>query len=197
MKPKGRDNSNVELKIAVRRAVVSEIEHWRVLDLYCGSSGMMYQHIWHEAETYLGIDKDKPHNLAPTLRMRAEVASQHFDLDAFNIFDVDCYDSPWLVARRIVRRRGPGKFALILTSGESRGMRNGDTNELIRSTLGLSKFSDLRLLDRYRYVVWGVMLRSLLESARGVRCLKLVHGETERFMQYYGLLLDKSTVVGV
>lgn len=197
MKHKGRDNSNVELKVAVRRAVASEIEHWRVLDLYCGSHGLMYREIWHQAESYLGTDKDMPHALAPTLRIRAELASQHFDLDSFNVFDVDCYDSPWLIARRIVRRRGPGRFALILTTGESRGLRSGSANELIRSTLGLSKFSDLRLLDRYRYVVWGVMLRSLIESAAGVSCVKLVRGETGRFMQYYGLLLDKRADKGV
>lgn len=189
------DNSSVDLKLGIRRWVASQIDGWSVLDLYCGASGEMYKGIWHKAHRYFGTDKYSPHSLAPTARMSAEMATQSLNLDEFNIFDVDCYASPWIVARRILRRRGPGRFGLILTNGESRGLRNGTTNEIVRVTLGVSGLSDLRLLGRYQELVNGLMIRSLGEI-NGIRLtrgawstLRKVAGNE---MYYIGLIVDKS-----
>ncbi len=190
MAKRGTDNSNVSLKLAVRRWVSERIARpWRVLDLYCGEVGAMYQGIWREAETYFGVDKFRPHKLATTARMSAEVASQRLDLGRYNIFDVDCYASPWAVARRVLLRRGPGRLALVLTDGEDRALKK-QGNEIIRATLGLGNLSDLRLLVRYRELVMGLMVRSLAEMP-AVRFLGGVKAETNTHVTYLGLLFDK------
>lgn len=193
MARRGTDNSSVELKLAVREWVASRVaQPWHVLDLYCGCNGEMYQGIWSRAEVYFGVDKFNPHKLANTARMSAEVASQRFDLDRYNIFDVDCYASPWAVARRILLRRGAGAFGIILTNGEERGFKNGNSNELVRATLGLSGFSDLRLLVRYSDLVIDLMIRSLLEIP-GIRFVAGIKGTVHKTnsMRYIGLVLDK------
>lgn len=189
----GTDNSNVALKLAVREWVGERIPRpWAVLNLYCGEQGEMYRGIWARAETYFGVDKYRPHKLANTARMSAELASQRLNLDAYNIYDVDCYSSPWAVARRILLRRGPGRFGLILTDGEERGFKNGNSNEIVRSTLGISHLSDLRLLTRYSDLVINLMLRSLLEMP-GIHFLEGIRGTVRKAntMRYIGLILDK------
>ena len=118
------DNSSVYLKAKVRQWLLQRFDEAHVLDLYCGARGWMWRMIWKDAESYLGVDRFIPHSLATTMRMSAERASQALDLNQYNIFDVNCYSSPWKVARRICRRRDPGRFGMVLTSGEYRGMPN-------------------------------------------------------------------------
>ena len=144
------DNSYLEGKLAVREWLLGVIgEPVHVLDLYCGAEGQMYRGVWSRAASYFGVDKNRPHNLAPTVRMSAERASASFDLDRYNCFDVDCYDSPWKVARRIIQRRGPGTFGMALTTGEQHGLMSGRGNEIIRATLGIRNLSDTRLFGRF------------------------------------------------
>jgi hypothetical protein len=187
------DNSSLHLKWQIRRWIWDRIPDHRVLDLYCGSQGRMWECIWRDAEEYLGVDKFRPHNHAITLRMSAERASQQMDLSKYTIFDVDCYDSPWMVARRICKRFPAGRFGLALTAGDSRSMRTGSSNEVSRRTLGISGFSDLRLLYRYRELVVSLMVRSLGEIA-GMRLVAGVRAEVSKqnAVTYLGLVCEKS-----
>ncbi len=191
------DNSNVALKLAVRRWVWDRIPGRRVHDLYCGKDGKMWEGIWKEADAYLGCDKFHPHSHATTLKISAERAVQAFDLDAYTIFDVDCYVSPWAVARKILRRRGPGTFGLVVTIGEERALKNGWGNEIIRRTIGASGLSDLRLLVRYRELVYGLMLHSLGELP-GIRLLGGCKGVAAgpQQMHYFGLVIELEGNVG-
>lgn len=195
------DNSNLGLKVAVREWVLERLGEpadLAVLDLYCGERGEMYKAVWHRAGIYLGVDKNKNHKLARTMRATAELAVQELNLDPFNIFDLDCYDSPWIVARRILRRRGPGRFGLVLTSGETRGMKPGHCNEIIRATLGLGTLSDLRLLIRYDDLVMDLMIASLADVAK-IRLVSGIKGKLQKAhaMYYFGLVVDKGIPQGV
>jgi hypothetical protein len=187
----GTDNTNEEMKLAVRRWLGRRVDGWRVLDLYCGEQGRMYQGIWSEAIRYFGVDKYRPHNLAPTARMSAEKASQQMNLADWNLFDVDCYSSPWAVARMICKRRPPGRYGMALTSGEARGLRGGDSNEIIRTTIGASAISDLRLLGRYQDLIIKLMIRSLGEMP-GVTLQQAAMAKTARGIVYIGLIMDKA-----
>ena len=191
------DNSALPLKVGVRRWILERTEEPAVLDLYCGKVGKMYQLVWREAGTYLGTDKNEPHGLGPAIKLSAERAVSTLPLDRWNIYDIDPYDSPWAIARKIIHRRGPGLFGLVLTSGEGRGLRNGDSNEIIRRTIGASSLSNLTLLGRWQYDVMGLMIRSLLEMegmafSGGVQA----HTGGPNPMYYFGLLLHKTCQTG-
>ncbi len=194
MSNRGTDNSEERLKLAVRRWLADQFDDWRVLDLYCGEEGRMYQGVWSEASSYFGVDKFRPHSLATTVKMSAERASQQLRLDDYNLFDVDCYASPWAVARTICRRRGPGCFGLAMTSGEERGLKNGHSSEIIRRTIGASGLSDYRLLGRYQDMVIGLMLRSLGEIPGTTLC-RAAKAKTARHIVYLGVVVEKSCSV--
>jgi hypothetical protein len=187
------DNSDVELKVRVREWVAARLEELAVLDLFCGREGEMYQRVWHRAGLYLGVDKAEPHKLARTICLPAELAVQELDLDLFNCYDVDCYASPWLVARRVLRKRGPGRFGLVLTSGENRSLKTGDCNEVMRTTLGVSGLSDLRLLSRFSDLVMDLMIASLGEMP-GIKLESGIKAKVAKpdAVYYFGLIVDKA-----
>jgi len=185
------DNSAEGLKLAIRRWLWEEIPERRVLDLYCGKDGRMWEGIWRDAESYLGCDKFRPHNHTTTLKMSAERAVQSLDLDSWTIFDIDPYASPWVVGRRILLKRGAGTYGLALTSGEERGLKNGSSNEIIRRSIGASGLSDYRLLLHYRDLVFGLMLRSLADIPgitlkKGVK----VTGAGPSKMLYFAMVIE-------
>ena len=191
------DNSAVDLKVKVREWVLDRLavppSELSVLDLYCGQQGEMYQRVWSKAGHYLGVDKNRPHRLAKTMRASAEMAVQELDLSLFNCFDVDCYDSPWAVARRILRRCGHGRFGLVLTEGTARSLKSGDCNEVIRATLGLGALSNLTLMIRFNDVVTRLMLASLVSLPR-VRLECAIEGvvRKQNVIKYLGLVVDKA-----
>lgn len=184
------DHSRVDLKIAVRDRMLEWVaEDRRVLDLYCGT-GRMYEEVWHQADSYFGVDAHKPHHLAATSKLSADAAVQMFELDEWNIYDIDCHGSPWKVARRICRKRGSGVFGLVMTSGEYRGFAGFGTNEMIRRSIGATGLSDYRLFKRHYFMIIGLMIRGLGEID-GISLLKGVKAETARHIVYVGLLLDR------
>ena len=188
------DNSNLAIKLKVRRWLFEQFDNRRVLDLYCGRQGKMHQGLWNEADLYFGTDKNCPHRFGNTVKMSAEYASQHLDISDFNIFDVDCYASPWRVARRILRRHTGGRLGIVMTSGEYRGLENGRSSEIVRRSIGASGLSDYRLLGRFQDSIIRLMIRSLGEIA-GVKLLKGVVAQTNTHIVYLALTLDKQAVV--
>lgn len=151
----GRDNSAIKLKKRIREKAFVYInpDNAKVLDLYCGL-GVMYKNVWYRAKSYFGVDKNKTHTYKPTARISAEKAVSNFDLDDFNIFDIDCYSCPWGVARKIAKTKLNENYILILTDGTTRGLINGKSNKFIRDGLNLNGITDVRFLGRYReYVI--------------------------------------------
>jgi len=191
------DNSGLRQKIDIRRWLMGRISPpHRVLDLYCGSAGEMYRGCWSAADLYLGVDKRTPHALGRTIRLSAEEAVEAIDLDLFNIYDLDPYDSPWIVARRIIHRRGPGVFGMALTSGECHGMMSGRSNEVVRAILGIRNLSDTRLFGRYWHDVFHLLCKSLGEI-NGTRIISPIAVASSKpksgayWVSYAGIVLDK------
>ena len=189
------DNTSINGKVEVRQWVIERIEKPSVLDLYCGKDGVMWEHVWKHADSYLGVDKNIPHSKARTIKTTAEKAVSKFDLEKYNIFDIDTYSSPWVMARRVLRKKKNGIFALVLTSGEYYGMKS-KTNEIIRVSTGSSGLSDYRLLSRYYDLVIGLMVKSLSEI-KGIFIDKAVMFQTGRQnnMTYIGILVLKNPSV--
>ena len=161
-----------------------------VLDLYCGAQGRMYSLVWQYADLYLGVDKNTPHSLARTIKMSAERAVCSLDLDKYNVFDVDTYTTPWIVARKILKRRGEGRLGLVLTLGDKRG-GTGHQSQVVRRLVGATNLSDYRLMMRYHDLIVKLLLRSLAELP-GVRLLEGVEHETPSKIVYIALTIDIS-----
>lgn len=126
------DNSSrfMRHKIALRRGVLARVPNARVLYLFSGR-GNMWKHAWSAAPSYLGVDhrtwrSDEPHRRLMTTALNA---IDTLDLQQFNVFDVDVYGDPWVIANAILPKRiwSPGEVgAIVFTDGLSGKIRFGD-----------------------------------------------------------------------
>ena len=146
------DNSDIEAKVLLRRSAMGLLARpVRVLDLFAGA-GAMFREIWKEADDYLGIDKRFS-------RLREDGLCWHGDnlkllLHAmkeakWNVFDLDAYNNPWILARKLLPLIRCNTFIMTLTCGIGRGLKNGKTNGHIRKVSGTNGLSDTRLLYRW------------------------------------------------
>lgn len=111
-----QDNSHLGLKVSIRQKAIQSIPRPAVLDLFCGKSGNMYQHVWYQADKYLGIDKN-PHRKASTMQMDNKRAINMLDLSEYNIYDLDAYGSAYHLLRPIISATHDGPYAIIMTDG--------------------------------------------------------------------------------
>ena len=109
-------------KVSMRRNVLDAIgrDRARVFDAYAGP-GAMYDGAWYEAAQYTGCDEEWFRDARRVFVADNQVVLRALDLDAFNIFDLDAFGSPWECATIIAARRkvqpGEARQALCLTDG--------------------------------------------------------------------------------
>ena len=124
-------------KIAIRKAVLSEIPAPVVFDAFAGS-GEMYRAVWHNAG-YVGCDQrffrdDRTAFVADNRRVMRSI-----DLGVFNIYDFDSYGGPWEQCLILADRRpiAPGeRIGLVLTEGSRMRMTFGVIPNLLAYLAG-------------------------------------------------------------
>lgn len=120
----------LEAKAALRRHVLELVQPARVLDAYCGPIGEMHRAVWHGATSYVGIDQEWRREDART-RFVGDTCTilRAIDLNAFNVFDLDAFGSPWDAALIVAARRAwePGeRGAVVFTDGSGMCTSFGD-----------------------------------------------------------------------
>ncbi len=129
-------------KLEMRRAVLAAIGDCRVFEGFCGprAAGSMSE-VWAGATLHTACDEryawpdDRTRFVGDTPRVMRAI-----DLQAFNVFDLDAYGSPWaamliLAARRTwtVGERG----AVVLTDGSGRKSKFGTPPHAVAELLGM------------------------------------------------------------
>lgn len=116
-------------KVELRQRVLDHIGavNAAVLDCFAGA-GKMHKAVWREAASYVGIDQRFFFDQRTAYVADNRAVLRSIDLDAFNVFDLDAYGSPWeqaqiIAGRRIVRKGAP--IAIILTDGGGMRMKFG------------------------------------------------------------------------
>ncbi len=122
--------SALAAKVKLRLNVLAELNPARVLDCFCGT-GQMFDNAWRQAASYTGCDERPWSPADPVSRFVVDNRRllRAVDLQAFNVFDLDAYGSPWeqmmIIADR--RRWGSGeRGAVVLTDGSSLKLRFGE-----------------------------------------------------------------------
>lgn len=111
--------AGLEAKIDLRRWVLERVRPARVLDAFAGK-GAMYSAVWHQAESYAGIDRFQwP---AGDLRWVGDNRRvlRCIDLQPFNVFDLNSFGDPWYQALIVAARRDvkpEETIGMLFTSG--------------------------------------------------------------------------------
>ena len=127
-------------KVEVRRKVLEAIDGaTHVFDAFAGR-GEYFKSVWRDATSYTGCDK----RYFPDER-RAFVADNRrvlraVDLDAFNIFDLDAYGSPWeqavIIAARRKLKEGE-RVGMVFTEGDGLKYRMNGVPNAVTQLIGL------------------------------------------------------------
>jgi len=116
-------------KVAIREAALEWAAPSRVFDAFCGTEGAMHAAVWSRAESYVGCDTEwTPADARRRLVCDNRRALRVLELEAFNVFDLDAFGSPWEQALIIAHRRRwePGeRGALVVTDGSGLRTRFG------------------------------------------------------------------------
>ena len=166
----------VEAKSEIRLAVFDELERVDVLDAFCGPDGVMYERVWCNANTYVGIDRD----WKMTDRRRRFVGDNMvvvgaIDPKPYNVFDLDAFGSPWEAAILLSKRRPftrGERGAVILTDGCSMRSALGMATKAQKYLLGMKRLapkadgydSIYRMMKAALLERWNLRLCRTLES---------------------------------
>jgi hypothetical protein len=136
------DNAKPALaaKIDIRRRIMAALcEPPRVFDAFAGA-GHMHRAVWSDAPVYVGCDLKWSRDSRIAYVADNRRVMRAIDLQAFNLFDLDAYGSPWEQALILAARRGllrPGeRLGVALTDGQSMRIRLGALPRAMRVMTG-------------------------------------------------------------
>jgi hypothetical protein len=154
------DNSSSELKAHLRRKVLPKGA--RVLDLFCGHGEMYTQVYKGNAESYLGIDKNKIHDPEICLLMDNERYINQNNIDTFDVFDLDDYGCPWKLMHLIFRNRKSGTVTMYVTDGLPLKLKTGGRiPRILSATENIPRGMSIPIPYRFYTEMFGTMLRGI------------------------------------
>jgi hypothetical protein len=184
------DNSALEVKINIRKMILSEIEHPTILDCFAGE-GIMWQACYQGLE-YFSIDK---RGLSSSLKMDSSKFLRSSKLERYNFFDLDAWGSPWYHFWIIMNKRKfkeDEKIGIVLTDGLDFTMKMSNTQIGIKKLLNIPKEMRIPGLDRHANFIRSYLVKRGCDIA-GVKILKSNTAQNSRGnVSYFGLLLVKN-----
>ena len=192
-KGKKTNNAKTDAKKKIRKKILSLISDPSVLEVYCGA-GDMYWDVWHEAQSYLGIDKLKFFDKRRTICGDAVKAVSSIDLSEFNIFDIDAYGSPYDVLKIIIERipRCKKQYGFVITDGISMDLRLGRICKGVRHFTGIDFHVAKRAAILHDEFIKDT-IRYIEKELNGVAGdFVIANGITGAAMKYYAFVVTKN-----
>lgn len=190
------DNAKITAKKKIREFILSKVEKTSVLEVFCGA-GDMYRDVWHQADSYTGIDKRKFFDKRNTLCGDAEKVLSVIDIDCFNVFDIDAYGSPYDCLDLILKRYAGNhkEVAFIITDGVAMDLRMGRICKGIRNIIGI----DSHILKKANLIQEELIIKIIenieLKLNGRVFFKKFAKGKTGAAMKYYAIIVKINDVV--
>jgi hypothetical protein len=189
------DNSDIVGKQMIRQwcmDLFGGAANCRVLELF-GGLGHVYDHCYADppVEAHMAFELRKVDR--PTWMVgNNEVLLPKYVNQGWDLYDLDAYSNPWVLAKNICKLRNPGQFTFAVTDGIIRGLNTGTTNGYVRQACGYNGMPDCGLLTRF----YPEIVQSLVNDWRqyGVEVLQGVRTKSvgSHLVTYYGFALEKS-----
>jgi hypothetical protein len=186
------DNSDLPLKIIIRKKYLLSIDSPRVLDLFCGL-GKLYNGVYRDVEKYHGVDSETIHDLSCcTLQDNIQFIKTH-RIDQYNVFDLDAYGSPILQLMALSTRPLPDRFCVFMTDGLASQRRNSiNANRVIMASLGMKKKVRIVHPGRFYLRIMGALIQSFSKRANvRVESCHYARARTGSKPYYWAMLFSK------
>lgn len=180
------NNAKTSAKREIRMRALESISSPAVLEVFCGA-GEMYESVWENANTYLGIDKVKFFDKRNTICGDAVKAVSTIDLSGYNVFDIDAYGSPYEVLDIVTRRmdKALGEYYFVITDGVSMDLRLGRICAGLRAMTGI-EFHVAKKAAVIHDLLIADVIKEVERRLNGVHSnFMIAKGKTGAAMKYY------------
>lgn len=189
------NNAKTNAKQKLRESIFDNIKDCSVLEVYCGS-GEMYKAVWCKAQKYTGIDKVKYFDERHTICGDAEKAIRLVDVNAYNVFDVDAYGSPYEILDFIVKKidQTHKKIGFVITDGVNMDLKLGRVCKGLRYFVGY----DFHIAKRANVLhddFIKIVIDKIADTLKGnIQNLLIAQGVTGSSMRYYSFVVSRDVV---
>lgn len=174
MANKQTDNSDLEAKQMIREWALNKVggpKKASVLELY-GGMGHIYDACYTEVPKHMAFELRKVNR--PGWIQGDNRTLLRTRVNGWNLYDLDAYASPWMLANDICRMRDPGKFVMVFTCGIFRSLNTGTLNGFVRQRVNLNGMTNLHTLISRFYM--DIIEYLMLDWSRwGVEVLEAKH----------------------
>lgn len=190
---KSTDNSDLEGKKLLRDWALKSLggaTNCKVLEL-CGGEGHIFDACYTKVKGHMAFDikpSNRPTWLRGDNRMLLQTRAKGWDL-----YDLDVYANPWILAKDIMRLRDPGKFAVVVTCGIDRSLALGNVSGFIKKAIGINGLAfNVGLLIRWREDIVRWLVAGWVENGVKVLEAKKYKSAFSKECMYYGFILEKA-----
>lgn len=193
------DNSDPQAKIILRRWLLKElggIENARVLELF-GGMGHIYDGVpYTNAKKHMAFELrkvDRPTWVQGDNRILLKNNAQGWDL-----YDLDAYASPWVLANDVCRMREDGTFGMALTCGIFRSLNTGSANGFVRQRIGLNGLAnETGLITRWYFDIIRWLMLDWERWGVRVKKSKYISSRSSHLIHYFGVIVEKDSAKAV
>lgn len=187
------DNSDLEGKKLIRAWLLKELggaANCKVLELF-GGMGHVHDACYIGVKEHMAFELrkvDRPGWLQGDNRTLLKTRAKGHDL-----YDLDAYANPWMLANDVMRLRESGRFGLAITCGIYRSLNTGCINGFVRQRIGLNGLAnETGLITRwYMDIVKWLMLD--WTEAHGIEIIDAKHIASihSNLVHYFGVIVEK------
>jgi len=190
------DNAKNTTKAELRNNILRYFgnNETNVLDVFCGS-GEMFNQVWINASSYVGIDKKKYSDNRNTVCGDAVSVLKQFDIDGINIFDIDAYGDPYeclvIILDKLKKIKNIDDLGFCITDGLQIDMRMSRFRKAME-TISCINLDKIRGVHRLHNNIIHRMVSSIaLDLNLNIHSAKIAIGKKGSGMRYYSFILTK------
>jgi len=189
------DNTDPEGKVAIREFLLSRLGgavNCNVLELF-GGEGMIHDACYTTAKKHMAFDlraSKRPTWVQGDNRSLLKDRAKGWDL-----YDLDAYGNPWILANDICRLREDGEFALAITCGIWRGFIAGNVPKFVAQRVNLTSVVTKNRVPIHKFYPDIVKWLMLDWERWGVKVVDARYTRSlfSHQIHYYGVVLKKDS----
>lgn len=189
------DNSDPQAKVLLRNWLMDQVggaPNIGVLELF-GGMGHIFDDCYTQVPRHMAFELRKV-NRPTWLQGDNRTLLRTKVNDGWDLYDLDAYASPWMLANDICRMRADGRFAMALTCGIYRSLNTGSINGFVRQRIGLNGIgNETGLISRWYFDIIKILMNDWARWGVTVEEAKYIGSRGSHLIHYFGVVVNKDS----
>lgn len=183
---KQTENSNLPLKLLIRKKIINEAKFDQLHIIDCCTAKEM---IWENLKKHYDISSYLPFDIKPqlpgTIKMDSKEALRQMSLSDYNVIDIDTFGEPWEHFYEIINKINQ-KTAVFLTYGRVK-VGGGNISNFAKKIIGIPLDWKIPITDEIVEIFISILFTTISEYVT----IEKVYKVTLPRVSYYGIILNK------